>query len=130
PFLGRTLTEQDEHPAEPPVAVLGHALWRTRFESDPDVVGRTVQLGTSTVTIVGVMPEGFAFPVNERIWVPLRVDGSTLAPRTGPVVSVFGRLAPGVSVEEAQAELAGIGARLAADAPDTHARLRARVLPY
>lgn len=130
PFMGRTLTEQDEHAAEPPVVVVSHLLWRTRFESDPDVVGRTLQLGTTTATIVGVMPEGFAFPVSHRIWTPLRVDASTLPPRTGLDASVFGRLAPGVSMEAAQAELEGIGMRIAADNPETHRHLRPRVVRY
>src|SRR5687768_17501855 len=91
PLLGRALTEQDERLAEPPVAVLSHTLWKTRFDSDPAVVGRAVKLGTATATIVGVMPEGFGFPVNERIWTPLRVSSATLTPRTGPSVSIFGR---------------------------------------
>ena len=69
--LGRTLTAQDENPADPPVVVISHSLWKTRFGSDPRVVGRVVKLGTVTATIVGVMPEGFGFPVNERIWTPL-----------------------------------------------------------
>ena len=130
PLLGRALTEQDERPSEPPVAVLGHTLWERRFASDPGVVGKTVKLGTSTVTIVGVMPEGFGFPVSQRVWTPLRVDGSTLAPRTGPAVSVFGRLAPGASMDGARAELDGIAARLAAANPETHRNLRTRVTGY
>jgi len=73
------------------------------------------------------MPEGFGFPVNERIWTPLRLDGSLLAPRSGPAVSVFGRLAPGASMDEAQAEVALIGARVAADDPETYKNLMSRV---
>src|SRR5688572_28286037 len=86
PLLGRTLRAQDELPSEPPVVVIGHSLWSTRFSSDPHVLVRAVRLGTMPATIVGAMPEGFGFPVNQRIWVPLRVDGSLLAPRTGPRV--------------------------------------------
>jgi predicted permease len=89
-----------------------------------------VKLGTAQTTIVGVMPEGFGFPVNHRIWTPLRVDLSTLAPRTGPVVSIFGRLAPNASMDEARAELAVIGARMAASYPETHKHLRPRVTRY
>jgi hypothetical protein len=102
PLQGRTLTDQDEQPAEPPVVVISHTLWKTRFSSDRGVVGRTVKLGTAAATIVGVMPEGFGFPVSQRIWMPLRVDGSGLAPRTGPAVSIFGRLAPGASDDAGQ----------------------------
>ena len=130
PLLGRTLTAQDEQPAEPPVVVIGHTLWRTRFASDRGVVGRAVKLGTGTATIVGVMPEAFGFPASERIWTPLRVDRSALAPRTGPAVSIFGRLAPGASIDDARAELGVIGARIAASSPETHKNLRPRVTTY
>jgi len=130
PLQGRTLSEQDERPAEAPVVVIGHALWKTRFASDPGVVGRTVTLGTATATIVGVMPEGFGFPVNQRIWMPLRADGSAVTPRTGPAVSIFGRLAPGASIDDARAELGAIGARMAAVEPETHKNLRPRVTTY
>jgi putative ABC transport system permease protein len=130
PLLGRVLTEQDEQASEPPVVVIGHALWKARFASDPDVIGRTVKLGTVSATIVGVMPEAFAFPRSERIWTPLRTDGALLAPRTGPPVSIFGRLARGASLQSAQVELDGIGARLAADNPETHRYLRPRVTSY
>ena len=130
PMLGRTLMEQDEQPGEPPVAVIGHEVWITRFDGDSKVLGRTVKLGTATATIVGVMPEGFGFPETQRIWLPLQVNGSTLAPRTGPAVMIFGRLAPGVSIDEAQAELNVFGARMAASHPETHDRLKPRVTAY
>ena len=130
PLLGRTFTEQDEEPGEPAVVVISHTLWATRFASDPGVVGQTVKLGTAAATIVGVMPEGFGFPVNQRIWTPLRVDGSLLAPRTGPAVSIFGRLAPGASMGEARTEMSAIAARIAAINPETHEHLRPRVTTY
>jgi predicted permease len=130
PLLGRTLTEQDEHPVEPPVVVISHAVWKNRFDSDPRVVGRVVKLGTVSATIVGVMPEGFAFPTVERIWTPLRADGSPLPPRTGPFVSVFGRLAPNATIDDARAELKVIGARMAASYPATHKHLTPRVTAY
>ena len=127
PLHGRTLTAQDEQPSEPPVVVISHTLWKTRFDSDPTVVGRAVKLGTVSATIVGVMPEGFGFPVSERIWAPLRTDGALLPPRTGPMVSIFGRLAANASLEDARAELGVIGARMSASYPDTHKHLRPRV---
>lgn len=130
PVLGRTLSEQDEAPGEPPVVVIGERLWRTRFESAPDVVGRTVQLGTVTATIVGVMPATFGFPESARIWLPLRVHGSLLAPRTGPQVQIFGRLEPGASMERAQAELDALGTGMAAADPEARRHLRPLVIGY
>jgi predicted permease len=130
PLVGRTLTERDEQPSEPPVVVIGYTVWKTRFASDPGVVGQTVKLGTGKATIVGVMPEGYGFPVSQRIWTPLRMNGAALAPRTGPAVSIFGRLAPGASIDDARAELGVIGARIAAGNPETHKHLRPRVTTY
>jgi predicted permease len=130
PRLGRVLVDQDEQPTEPPVAVIGYRLWQSRFGGDPAVVGRIVKLGTVSTTIVGVMPEGYRFPESEQVWTPLRVQWAGLAPRVGPGVSVFGRLAPGVSMEAAQAELDVIAASIKADNPETHRDLRPRVTSY
>ena len=73
-LLGRTLVDGDERESAPPVVVIGYDVWRTRFSSDPAVVGRTIRLGNVVHTLVGVMPERFAFPVNHRFWVPLRAN--------------------------------------------------------
>lgn len=89
-----------------------------------------VKLGTISATIVGLMPEGFGFPVNHQIWTPLRVNASPLAPRTGPAVSVFGRLAPNASMDDARAELTGVAARMSSNTPDTHKYLRLRLTNY
>ena len=130
PLLGRVLAADDEAAAAPAVAVLGYDLWRTRFGSDPDVLGRTVQLGNEHVTVVGVMREGFAFPVSHELWVPLRADLLDQAPRTGPAITVFGVLAPGVSLETAQAELTALGRAAAVERPATHEHLQPRVTSY
>jgi putative ABC transport system permease protein len=123
PMLGRTLVDDDERPGAAPVAVIGHALWQRRFASDPRIVGQAVRVGTEPTTIVGVMPEAFEFPVAHQMWTPLQRDASG-------VRHVFGRLAPGITRDEAQAELTAVGQRIAADAPDTHAFLRPEVVPY
>jgi putative ABC transport system permease protein len=130
PLLGRTLTTRDENAGEPPVVVIGESIWESRFERDPGVVGRTVKIGTMAATIVGVMPARFGFPMNQRIWTPLRTDGSTIPPRSGPSVVVFGKLAPNASMDDARAELQVIGARLSAASPKTHEHLRPRVTAY
>lgn len=130
PLLGRTLLPQDEQPSEPPVVVISHAIWTTRFASDPGVVGRAVRLGATTATVVGVMPAGFGFPSRQRVWAPVRVDGSVLAPRTGPAVSIFGRLAEGVTMAEAQAEFDLVASRMASSHPGTHRDLRLRVTHF
>ncbi|MBA2571979.1 MAG: ABC transporter permease [Gemmatimonadetes bacterium] len=130
PLLGRVLVPADERPGAPPVVVLGYDVWRTRFAGDPGVVGRSVQLGSTYATVVGVMREGFAFPVSHEMWTPLRPDAAVYGPREGPGIEIFGRLAPGVTLEGAQAELTTIGRRAAAERPDTHEHLQPRVAPY
>jgi predicted permease len=127
---GRTLLPRDEEPGEPPVVLLGHRIFTSRFNSDPSVVGRSVQIGSVHATVIGVMPEGFAFPVNHQLWMPLKRDALNVGPRSGPSTSLFGRLAPGVSLSQADAELAVFGQRLAAESPSTHATLQPRVRPY
>jgi putative ABC transport system permease protein len=128
PLLGRPLVEADAAAGADYVVVIGYELWRTRFNADPSVIGRTVQLGRVAATVVGVMPERFLFPINHQIWTPLRLT-ETL-PRTGVPIRMFGRLREGVSLEAAQAELASIGARMARANPTTHEHLRPRVLGY
>jgi putative ABC transport system permease protein len=130
PLMGRVLVEADERPAAPLVAVIGHDIWRTRFGSDPNVLGRTVQLGNDDATVVGVMREGFEFPVSHDVWMPLRIDGLDQKPRSGPSITVFALLAPGETIQTAQAELTTAGRRAATELPATHQHLEPRVRPY
>ena len=130
PLLGRVLVAADEQAGAPSVAVLGYEVWRTRFGSDPAVLGRTVQLGNDYATVVGVMREGFAFPVSHELWVPLRTGNPDQAPRSGPAITIFGVLAPGATLETAQAELTTLGRAAAIERPATHEHLQPRVTPY
>ena len=130
PLLGRTLVDRDQDPGEPPVVVIGERVWKTRFDGDPGVLGKRVKVGTERATIVGVMPDAFAFPENHRLWLPLRINAATLAPRTGPRVTIFGRLAPGASIDDARAELRVIGEQMSANSPRTHENLLPLVTHY
>jgi putative ABC transport system permease protein len=130
PLLGRVLGPADERADAPPVIVIGYEVWRTRFAGDPRVIGRSVQLGETYATVVGVMPEGFAFPVSHDAWTPLRSDVLNQPPREGPAVTIFGKLAPGASLQAAQVELSVLGRRTAAQFPTTHERLLPQVVPY
>ena len=130
PLIGRPLLDADQQPGATPVVVLGHDVWRQRFGGRADVVGETVQLGKTTTTVVGVMPDGFAFPINHRLWVPLHVRSAGYRPLDGPPVRVFGRLAPGATQAQANAELTALVERARADTPSTHEHLQPRVLAY
>ena len=123
PLHGRTLDDDDERPDAGAVAVIGHDLWKERFNGDPER-GRQHRScsGSTAHTIVGVMPEGFAFPVNQNLWVPLRTDGL--------VLHVFGRLKDGASAAAAQAELSASAASAATADKPLGPALRIDVRPY
>ena len=130
PLHGRVLTDADARPGAPPVAVVGYELWRDRLGADPNIIGRSVRIGGGFATVVGVMPEGFGFPIAHELWLPFRTDAADAAPRSGPPITVFGKLVPGVALKTAQAELTSMGRRVAAESPTTHAQLEPRVRPY
>ncbi len=110
--------------------VIGHDEWRRNFGADRGIVGREVRLGGTPYTVVGVMPEGFRFPYNHGYWTALRSGRALLAPGQGPRVTIFGRLAPGVSRAVAEAELRIVSARLAREFPEPYATFRPIVRPY
>ncbi|HUQ89308.1 MAG TPA: ABC transporter permease [Vicinamibacterales bacterium] len=130
PVLGRPLLDEDERAGAPPVVVIGYNVWATRFASDPDVVGKTVRLGRATHTIVGVMPPNFGLPVSHSLWLPLALNDAAYPRRDGPPTKIFGRLATGMTISAAQAELTALGERAAADFPATDRHLRPVVKPY
>ncbi len=130
PLLGRVLSPADEAPDAPPVVVLGYELWKTRFAGDGAIVGKSVKVGDRYATVVGVMPEGFAFPIAHDLWMPLRWQAADEAPREGPGITIFGRLAPGATMERAKSELATLGKRAAVDHRATHEHLEPQVGAY
>ena len=130
PLLGRPLTEDDERGTAPPVVVIGYDVWQSRFAADPDVLGRTVRLGDTIHTVVGVMPEGFAFPVNHRFWTSPRPVRPDLPHERGSFVAVFARLVPGVTLESARAELDTLGLLSTAVSEEGGEELQPRIGPY
>jgi predicted permease len=128
PRLGRALDATDAEPSATEVVVIGHALWEARFGADPRIVGRRIRIGRDMRTVVGVMPAGFRFPTNEQLWLPLPSQSAAVG---APLpVRIFGRLADGISAEEAQAELSAKGLPRFANEPESRARLRPEVVPF
>lgn len=130
PLMGRPLLESDEQPGAAPVVVVGYTVWQRRFGGRTDVIGQTVQLGRTKTTVVGVMPEGYAFPVNHRMWTPLQLRPSGYLPLEGAGIAVFGRVKHGATQAQANAELTTLAERAAAASPATHQHLRPRVLAW
>ena len=117
PIIGRTFTDEETLPGRFRVAVLGHSLWQTRFGSDPNVLGRTIQLSGRAYTIIGVMSAGFSFPERAMLWRPLPIDPTALD--RGPhYLRVVGRLKAGVTRDQAQAEMSTLAARLSQQYPE------------
>ena len=119
--LGHDLTEADEAPGADHVVLLGYGLWQRRFGGDSAIVGRTVWINGEGYRVAGVMPPDFAFPVGVQVWAPLALTPAEWADRANRSVFALARVAPGVSVREAQAALAPLGTRLASAYPASNA---------
>ncbi len=129
PLLGRTLLSVDETPGAPYVAVISEDLWRSRFAADPDIVGRQVTIGRKTHTVVGVMPSTFRFPMDDRVWLPLRPRWTGPDGPGGVRVWVFGRLADGAGEADARTEVSGVTRRWAVEDPESYDRLIGEAVP-
>jgi putative ABC transport system permease protein len=129
PHVGRYLLASDEGAGASPVVVIGYQTWQSRFAGDPQIVGRTVTLADIPSTVIGVMPRGFRFPIDHQFWIPLRTDIKQNERGTGPTIHMFGRLASGVTIEAAQAQLTTIAPRAAENA-GTQERVPPMVVPY
>jgi predicted permease len=111
--LGRTFATDEVKVGAAPVAVIGHGLWRRAFGGDPAIIGRRLRMSGVAATVIGVMPPGFAWPENTEIWLPITATGNpAFAGRTGHNWRVLGRLQPGSSLAQAQAEVGGIERRI------------------
>jgi putative ABC transport system permease protein len=130
-LLGRTFIASDNEPTSPPTAVLSHAIWRDRYASDSAAVGKTVRVNGRPYTIVGVMPEGFEFPLaSTALWLPVQTDPVPLHIGQGPGLALIGRLRPGVGFERANAEFATMSHQLAPELPRGATERRAVVEPF
>jgi putative ABC transport system permease protein len=119
PALGRPFGPQDDRPGAEPVVILSDAVWQRRYLGDPSIVGGRILVNARPHTVVGVMPPGFAFPTNERVWVPLAPLAASDA-RNARGLLVVARLRDGVEIGAARSELAAIAGQLATRHPTTN----------
>ena len=123
PLLGRVFLDGDVEPGQDHEVVLSYGLWSSHFGSNPDIVGKNIQLNGQAYTVVGVMKPGFGFPVDTdpttapQMWKPLAWTAAERAIRDDHNYDVVARLKPGVSLQQAQAELETISNRLAQQYP-------------
>lgn len=113
PMLGRILNAADALPGAPAAAVISERVWREHWQADPGVIGQQVKVNGLSRTIVGVMPAGFRFPVDQDVWLPFVTADAAKAGRN---VLLLGWLKPGADREQAKAELMDIGRRASPDA--------------
>jgi predicted permease len=131
PLLGRDFLPEDDRPGAAAVVILGNGVWKNRYGSDPSVLGRTIKVNEMPATVIGVMPEGFKFPVGADLWMPLaQTPQLTQQKRDARNIEVFGRLADRVTLAQAQSEMNTIAGKLARDYPDTNKDISARVMTF
>src|SRR5215210_4744393 len=112
PVQGRAFLEEEDRPGASDVVVLSNELWQTRFNSDPSIVGQTLSLDGVACTIVGVLPRGFRLPQNAALARPIAFNADDRARPGSHFLNVFGRLKDGVTVAQAEAEMATVAARV------------------
>ena len=126
PVTGRDFTAEDNKPGAEKVAILGDEIWRRDFAADPNIVGQSVRINGKAATIIGVMPANFKFPFSDELWTPLYNEFPPV-PRGGLYLgannrapSVMGRLKPGITIDQANAEFIALARNLAKDNPKTN----------
>jgi putative ABC transport system permease protein len=132
PEIGRTFNEEEDKVGAPPVAVISDRLWQHAFNRDPSVIGRAITLHDSNYTVIGVMPPQVTSPQDTDVWLSLmrRSNNPAWMDRSHhPMIYVWGKLKPGVSVDQARAEMKMIAARLEKTYPDTNKNIYAVVTP-
>src|SRR5213075_2608014 len=132
PEIGRTFSENEDKVGAPPVVVLSDRLWRRVFNADPTVLGQSITLHDQGFTVVGVMPPQMTSPQDTDVWLSMmrRSNNPAWMDRSHhPMIYVWGKLKPGVTVDQARTEMKGIAARLEKTYPDTNGGETAVVTP-
>jgi len=120
PIAGRTFTPEEDQRGNAPVVLISHRLWQSHFGSDPGVVGHTLMLDGRGYTLVGILPAEFQLAPSTDIWMPASQYGDDLTSHLHHDFSILARLKPGVSISQAQAELATLNHHEEQAFPDTH----------
>jgi predicted permease len=130
PVLGRVIQSGEDSPGGPRVAVISYGMWQRRFGGDPGVIGQLLRANGAPFTIVGVMPDGYEFPDNAKIWLPLQIDPVATPRGQGQWLSVVGMLKPGVTADQATLDVDAIARRLQAAHKETNENIGAAVQPF
>ena len=130
PALGRAFVSDDDRQGAARVVILGGEAWKTRYSSDPAILGRTILLNGNPTTVIGVMPEPSRFPSTAQVWQPISLSPTlSTADRNARALRVFGRVRDGVPLHEARAEIEVVLERASTEHSLTNPGMRARVVP-
>jgi len=130
PALGRGFREGDDRAGAEPIILLSFDLWRDRYNSSPDIVGKVIKANGSARTVIGVMPPKFAFPIRESAWMPLVLEPLATTRGQGPSYQVIARLKPGVSIAQARSQAITVASQFESEFPATNRGVSADVMPY
>jgi predicted permease len=130
PMIGRGFRAGEDTPGGGKVAVLSYSMWRERYDGAQNIVGKQIRVNGMPYVVVGVMPDGFAFPNNDKIWVPMQFNPLDGVRGQGQYVQAFGKLKPGVSLDQATVELTTIAKRLGAEYKESNEGFGALVTPF
>jgi putative ABC transport system permease protein len=129
PLMGRTFQFENEHSGQDNVVVLSYGLWQRRFGGDPSILNKTITLNGRSHSVIGVMPRDFSFPRSAELWVPMNFDGGPeMKQRKAHFLRPIGRLKPGVTLEQAQADTDIVAKQLEAQFPDTNTNWNLRLV--
>jgi len=129
PMRGRAFVDGEDQPGHTRVAVLSYEYWQTRFGGLADAVGKSIQLDGAAYQVVGILPAWYHAPGQADLWIPIDATGKGLGPRGEHHLRAIGRMKPGVSVAQAEADLKAIAARLEKQFPDSNEKVGAAVTP-
>jgi putative ABC transport system permease protein len=129
PLYGRTFLPEEEQTGRHKVVVLSYGLWQRRFGEDQSIIGKEITLNNENTTVIGVMPPDFLPPQTSELWLPAPFDLPGMKQRQAHFMRPIGRLKPGVTLDQAQAEMNLIAGRLEAQYPDSNARWSLRLVP-
>jgi len=129
PAAGRDFLEEETQPGGAPVALIGYKLWQERYGADASLIGRDISIDSTICTIVGVLPRGFYYPTPDtQVYIPL-IQGKNETARGSRFLRVTGRLKPGVSLTQAQAEMDAIAGQIAEQNPASNADVGVQLVP-
>src|SRR4029078_4787813 len=130
PVLGRNFRAGEDTPQGEKVAILAYSTWKERYNGDANILGKRIRVNGVPFSVVGVMPDGFAFPNNDKIWLPMQTDPLASKRGDGQYLQTIGKLKPGVSLDQANVDVATIAKRLATEYKETNDGFTANVMSF